>query len=323
MAREKEDTPLDTWNSGIYRLLFEDAILVKSTTDGSCMNSVKLPSSAYSEPSILFMQAPLSWLEYDKSTHTHLIYDASASAQSEYWQLIHHTLNFWHQLTLEENNPFAGSRICLMGHHGRHIQNPGNPGIRSIKLQHDHMVALPQHLPGDFYNAAEFGLPDEKNLMLLQKSAVPYTLQNFTAFLNDTFNFPVSIRPQPPHGYEFTVPNQPLALTEGLFKHFRAYKAAMEASEWIERGEIGERYVDKFNISVESKKGYIVQPAFTLYLLVNSPSQLHVIVSPNLVGIGGPERAGILLKRGKKYPSHLSDDDLKVFLKQLENELLN
>lgn len=302
------------------KILVENAFFLKRVDNWGI--SAKFPTSQYSEPSIMTVASPI-FKENEDSKNTFLIYDAPSTVQEEYWKMTLKLLNNISDITKKEDHPLKDSMVFLTGHHCRHKQDIGYPSARSVMAHHDHIIITPTKLPGETYQATDFGLPEEVNLLTDEKNIeLPYYLPNFVSFIEETFpqKISISICDQKPVGYSFNVENNSDVLTDVLNKHFKSYKGAMEASEYLERSILDENVSINLskNIKYDAKKGKVIQPSFVLYLIPNN-DKIKVIISPMLVGIGGPERAGIELKKGPDYPRRFDDklykkvvDDIKT-----------
>lgn len=299
------------------KILEENAFFLQKTEGWGI--SAKFPTSQYSEPSIMTVSTPI-FSETNNSSNTYLIYDAPTSVQEEYWKMTLKLLNSITDITNINNHPLTDSTVFLTGHHCRHRQDVGYPSARSVLAHHDHIIITPKKLPGESYQAPDFGLPEEIYLLTNRNNLkLPYYLPNFVSFLKETFSPKLTIRHQQPFGYSFNVANNPTELSTILYKHFRAYKEAMEASEYLEKSVLGENVSKDLSEKIEydSKKGRVIQPSFVLYLIPNNEN-IKVIVSPMLVGIGGPERAGIKLQRGPQYPRRFSDIQYQKIIEDIK-----
>jgi len=324
--RSNIDLSLQGTDELTHKILTEDALRVWEIEGWGL--SVKLPTARYSEPGFMLVASQLG---KELANRNWLIYDAPEQVQEKYWEITLAVLNKLTKLTIDDGGVLEGSFPMITGHHNRQRHTTGAPSARSIRLHHDHVLVLPPSLKGEPYKAEDFGLTKERGLMLDQLEAVqstedrdreasrldnktllPYFLPNFIAFLEDSFEgHPLAIRSEYPHGYSFDVPNNSVSLAKILKQHYVAYKAAMDVSEYIEKGELGIDVADnlKAHINYALKHGRVVQPAFTFYLLPNDKNGLTVIISPMLTGIGGPERAGIKLSRDPSHPQLYSDLD--------------
>ncbi len=319
----KNLTPsLQASNESTQRIITEDALMIKEV-DGWAI-SAKKPSAGYSEPSLMMVAAPIGETnDQNELHHTFLIYDAPTEVQQEYWKTCLLAINKAQTMSLDPANPIHDSFVFLTGHHCRHRQYDQLPSARSVMAHHDHIMIIPKNLGGEIHTANEFGLPAENAYTNQNKYPnLPYDLNNLVSFIKDGFNADLAIRKTPPYGYYFSSPNNPVDMTRALSEHFKAYKSAMEAADYLERSEMGSDVVSEINehILIDNKKGRVVQPAFVLYLVPNQDS-VTVIISPMLTGIGGPERAGILLKRGPDYPSRFTEEEKKAVVSELKNVL--
>lgn len=299
------------------KILEENAFFLKRVDNWGI--SAKFPTSQYSEPSIMTVSTPI-FTESDNSTNTYLIYDAPKIVQQEYWNMTLKLLNRISDITKEDGHPLDESMVFLTGHHCRHRQDVGYPSARSVLAHHDHIIIAPKNLPSESYQAKDFGLPREINLLTNRNNQeIPYYLPNFVSFLKETFSSKISIRHKKPFGYSFSVENNSSDLTTILEKHFKAYKEAMEASEYLEKSVLGENVSRDLSQSIdyESKKGRVIQPSFVLYLIPDD-KKIKIIISPMLVGIGGPERAGIKLERGPKYPRRFTNYQYQQIIKDIK-----
>lgn len=298
-----------------HRIMAQDSIFLTKLKGWEV--SVKIPSAAYSDPGLLVLSAP----ENPAQPNANLIYDAPYEVQEAYWKTMLTTLSSIWQQTHDSESPIYGSLVFSTGHHCRHIQTDSSPSGKSILAHHDHiMIVDPNDFSGDAPVFEDFGLEAEKKIMVGdEESAYPYDLKNLTYFLAEEFKQEVTIRDHFPHGYSFAIPNNQQATTEILSQHFHAYRHALEACQYLEESEIGMDHAKDLekHIKYDSKKGRVIQPAFTLYLIPNSEEKSTVIIAPMLVGIGGPERAGILLKRGENYKAKLTKTEHNQFIQNI------
>ena len=311
---------LQEFNSN--KILFEDAFFIEKIGNPEDPSlppwgiSAKLPTSQYSEPSVMTVASPI-FEETEKSSRTLLIYDAPETVQEKYWEMTLRLLNSISEYSRQKQHPLHDSTVFLTGHHCRQRQYTEFPSARSVLAHHDHIMIIPKKLPGKTYHAQDFGLPDETQLLISQTyQNNPFFLKNFVFSINDTFPLDLSIREQKPVGYSFRVKNDPAALTTTLSKHFKSYKTAMESSEYLERVVLGRNFSKDFlsrKIAYDSKKGKVVQPSFVLYLIPDN-DYLTTIISPMLVGIGGPERAGIKLEKGPDKPKRFNPSEYEKII---------
>ena len=299
------------------KILEENAFYIKKV-DGWGI-SAKFPTSQYSEPSIMTVSMPI-FNESSDSRNTYLIYDAPTTVQQDYWEMTLKLINNISNSTKKGNHPLKDSMVFLTGHHCRQRQDTGYPSARSVLAHHDHIIIAPKKLPGKEYQAEDFGLPEEINIFTNHNNIkLPYYLPNFVSFLKESFSSKISIRHQKPIGYSFNVKNNSADLSTILYKHFIGYKGAMEASEYLEKNISGKNVSNYLSekILYDSKKGRVIQPSFVLYLIPNNEN-IKVIVSPMLVGIGGPERAGIKLERGPEHVRRFSDKQYQKIIKEIK-----
>lgn len=301
-------------------ILSENAFFIKKVNNWGI--SAKFPTSQYSEPSIMTVASPI-FQESEVSKKTFLIYDAPESVQEEYWKMTTTLLNKISNFTFQQDHPLSKSIIVLTGHHCRQRQADGNPSARTIMAHHDHIMIIPPKLSGEAYDAADFGLPSETDLYIKKNnSELPYFLKNFVSFIRDSFKVETTIHKEKPVGYTFNIKNDPLSVSQTLNQHFKAYKTAMESSEYLERS-----YLDK-DISktlsqktkYDSKKGRVIQPSFVLYLVPHQET-IQAIISPMLVGIGGPERAGIKLEKSPDKPKKFSQEEYQRIINDIQSIL--
>lgn len=323
MDQLKLEVPLSIQNSSVenFKILSENSIYLNQTEGWGI--SAKVPTSQYSEPSLMLVATPLNETNFSKN-QTHLIYDAPTEAQNKYWQTALSLINKASLLSQDPNNPLYNSFVFLTGHHCRFKQIENHPSARSIQSHHDHLMMIPPKLSEQTYQAKDFALPQETSYLTDKNNKLlPYYLPNFVSFVKENFEPNINIRKNLPIGYNFKVDNDFQSLASVLNQHFNSYKHAMEASEYLEKSILGKNVSEELskNIIFDLKKGRVIQPAFTLYIVPSGEQKLEIIVSPMLIGIGGPERAGIQLKKGPDYPSKLDNNQIQQVISDLKISL--
>lgn len=307
--------------------------------------TVSIPPSKYSEPSfIIKVQGPATLKE------AVVITDTPLEVQREYYRILDLAMSKVtkqvrrRKKQTDENGKrtdIAGDRVVFISHLNIEQERHGSPSARSRqdhgRSQIDQMVVLPQTLNGKPNEGEQWGLPAERAIFNgtkdvsngeLQKDERPYYLPAFVSSLEVAAkaiqpDFPKLTRlRRKPFGYSFLVAADPEVLAETLRVHAEAFSRVMQVAEDLEKEKKIDitAFLDK-NIQEPTKKGRVVQPSFTQYLMKRRDGQWEVTISPMLVGIGGMERLGILINREKKYPEIYSPAFLKSYYLGLQSLL--
>jgi hypothetical protein len=276
--------------------------------------SVKLPTSGYSEAALLSVVGRVSQLTGDNKINE-LLYDYPLHVQMLYWNTVFNIMRNYFLLRSKNKLPKPFSRYVpiVMGHHGRSLSNypphKKNPGIRTVILHHDHLVFL------DFKTFKKLSWKDskfnlDKEFKLYFQENTPNILR-FIDLLNShsklkESGIKLSPRKTKPAGYAVNINYEPVNIVnivKFLLGHFQAYRDISAKHKLFDRSKI-------------------IQPAFTFYFYPKSSKIGHLLFSPNIISKkdmvpGGPEKAGLLIRRRPDVKPTISTKSKKNFANKL------